>query len=72
MAPWTELWQRNYFVEALPWIGALASSPAMRALVVATGVVTVLAGMTDLRAALLARLARRAAARVTPSEPTAP
>jgi hypothetical protein len=66
------LWQRNYFVEALPWMGALASSPSMRALVVATGVVTVLAGMTDLRAALLARLARRAAARVEPPEPTVP
>ncbi len=55
VAPWTSMWRRNYFVELLPWMAPVMASSAARAVVVAAGVATALAGMTDLRSALSGR-----------------
>lgn len=55
VAPWTQLWHRNYFVDVLPWLAPLMASSGTRVVVVAAGLVTAVGGMTDLRAALSAR-----------------
>jgi hypothetical protein len=55
VAPWTEMWRRNYFVDVLPWLAPVTASAAARFVVVATGLATAVAGMTDLRAALAKR-----------------
>jgi hypothetical protein len=57
-APWTGWLQRNYFGDRLPWLRDVLALPALHVLVVATGVVTVLAGMSELRLALVRRLSR--------------
>lgn len=56
VGPWTALWQRNYFAYTWPWLGTLMMTASVRAVVVGTGIATVVAGMTDLRAALSGRL----------------
>jgi hypothetical protein len=58
VAPWTVWWRRNLFADLLPWLQALMALPAARIVVVATGVVTVLAGLRDVRDLLVRRLAR--------------
>lgn len=55
VAPWTDWWQRNYFADLLPGLAALMTTTSVRGLVVGAGVVTLLAGLTDLRSALAAR-----------------
>ena len=55
VAPWTAFWQRNYFVDVLPWMGPVMASAVARLVVVLAGLATALGGMTDLRAALSAR-----------------
>jgi hypothetical protein len=62
IAPWTELWQRNYFVARWPWTGSWMHSMAAQWLVIGIGVVTAAAGMTDLRAVIAGRFARPSAA----------
>ena len=59
VAPWTVWWQRNYFADLSPWLRWGMAQPAMRIGVVATGIITVLAGMSDLRNALMRRLIDR-------------
>jgi hypothetical protein len=59
VAPWTTWWQRNYFAELLPWVRWGMAQPVIRVGVVVTGVLTMLAGMSDLRAALVRRFTER-------------
>lgn len=60
IAPWTELWQRNYFVARWPWLGSWMHAPTVQGLVIGVGVITAVAGMADLRSALANRLTRPA------------
>ena len=30
MTPWMTFWERNYFAQAWPWLGALMESPYVR------------------------------------------
>jgi hypothetical protein len=71
VAPWTAWWQRNYFADLLPWLRWSMAQPAVRLGVVATGVLTVLVGMSDLRDVLLRRFAGRTRRVPTPHEPDA-
>jgi hypothetical protein len=59
VVPWTEWWQRNFFADYLPWLQPVMAWPAIRAVVVATGLVTALAGLSDMRVLLYHRLGRR-------------
>ena len=61
-APWTDWWRINYFADLLPWLRTLMSTPGMRALVVAVGLLTVAVGLTDLWFALAARFWHRRSA----------
>ena len=58
MAPWTAWWERNFFAEALPVLGAVMANEFVRGGVTGVGVVTAIAGLRDLTAAVLARLPR--------------
>jgi hypothetical protein len=60
VAPWTIWWRRNFFAELVPWIQPVMASPVMRAAVVALGVVTVLAGLSEFRQLFIQRAWRRA------------
>jgi hypothetical protein len=55
VGPWTGLWDRNYFAQAWPWLGALMSNPYLRGAVTGIGVITVASGVRDLVSALSAR-----------------
>jgi hypothetical protein len=48
IAPWTALWDRNYFARVLPLLGTLMSSPYARGAVTGVGLVTMAAGVREL------------------------
>jgi len=56
-APWTEWWGRNYFALLHPWLFRAMATGMVRTVVVVAGIVTVVAGITELRIALARRLA---------------
>lgn len=60
VAPWTTWWDRNYFADLFPGIRHAMSNESVHVLVAAAGVLTVMAGMAELRTALAERWARRA------------
>ena len=57
-APWTEWWRRNYFADLHPWLASAMRMSTVQTLVVTAGVLTVIAGMADLRVALIRRFAQ--------------
>ena len=57
-APWTEWWRRNYFADLLPWLRLVMASRAGQAVVVGTGVLTALVGISDLKDAIVSRFSR--------------
>ena len=65
-APWTFLWDRNYFAHAWPWLGSLMASPYVRGGVTGVGIITIVAGGRDLMGMLFAR---RATPAVPPDAP---
>lgn len=52
VSPWTVMWQHNYFAAAVPALADLMNMTSIRGGVVTAGIVTALAGMKDLKAAL--------------------
>jgi hypothetical protein len=56
VAPWTEWWRRNYFAYLHPWLSVAMGTAAVRTLMVIAGIVTVVAGMIELRLALARRM----------------
>ena len=61
--PWSAFWERNYFAQAWPWMGALMFNAYIRGAVTGVGIVTTAAGLRDLMSGLFAR-------RQPPVEPT--
>ncbi len=62
VAPWTVYWDRNYFVESLPFLEAALTSHVVRGAVTGVGVLSAGAALVDVAAAA-ARILRRPAAR---------
>ena len=58
VAPWTAIWDRNFFAQTQPWLGAIMANGFVRGGVTGVGVVTAVAGLRDLTAAILRRPAR--------------
>lgn len=56
LAPWTTLWERNFFAAAVPALGDWMANEFVRGGVTGVGVVTAIAGLRDLTGAFLARL----------------
>ncbi|HZB26729.1 MAG TPA: hypothetical protein VE379_11380 [Vicinamibacterales bacterium] len=55
VVPWMGFWDRNFFVERFDVLAQLLSSPVARGAVSGIGIVTSLAGLAELTAALAAR-----------------
>ena len=64
MAPWTLLWDRNYFGDLWPWLDALMENMYARGAVSGVGLITAWVGLRDLIAAVMGR--RAAAQSATP------
>jgi hypothetical protein len=67
IAPWTPSWDRNYFGALWPWLGQAMANEFVRGGVSGVGVITAVAGLRDLTAAIFARHAASASA--APGEP---
>jgi hypothetical protein len=67
-APWTRWWDRNLFAQLLPWLRPVMESLIVKGLFVAMGIVTAVAGMSELRGAVFGRFSEhvRPAPRQTP------
>ena len=63
-APWTVWWQQNFFADVAPWLRPFMATMVVRGGVVLAGIVTAVAGISDLRDVIFRRIARR-----VPSEP---
>jgi hypothetical protein len=57
VAPWTSLWDQNFFARVLPWLGAWMASPYVRGGVTGIGVLTAVAGLKDLAGSFVGRAA---------------
>ena len=55
MAPWSRLWDRNYFGDLWPWLDVVMENLYVRGAVSGVGVVTAWAGIRDLVSAILGR-----------------
>ena len=68
VAPWTAIWERNFFAQTQPWLAVLMASTIVRGGVSGIGVVTTIAGLGDLTATIL----RRSTPVVSADEPPPP
>jgi len=57
ITPWSSFWNRNYFSDLLPPLGAVLDTAAARGAVTGIGVVTAIAGVVEL-AGIFSRAAR--------------
>lgn len=55
MAPWTRLWERNYFGDLWPWLDLVMENLYVRGAVTGVGLITAWVGVRELAAALAAR-----------------
>lgn len=55
VAPWSRFWDRNLFFSALPIFEGLVASRFLRGAVTGVGVITALAGLAELAAAVSGR-----------------
>lgn len=55
LAPWSALWDRNYFAHLIPALGALMVNPYTRGAVSGIGLITALGGLGDLVGAFMQR-----------------
>ncbi len=70
VAPWSALWERNLFVEVLPFWGDVARLHGVRGAVSGVGLVSLAVGLWELTAVAGASVLRRRATRREP--PSAP
>lgn len=59
--PWSAFWDRNYFAQVAPLLGALITNNFFRGAVSGLGLINVLAGLAELIALVLARSSERPA-----------
>ena len=69
VAPWSTLWERNLFVELLPFWGSVAGLHGVRGAVSGVGLVSLAVGLRELTAG--ASVLRRRASRREPPPPAA-
>jgi hypothetical protein len=55
LAPWSALWERNYFAAHVPMLGQWMLSPYVKGAVTGVGLVTALGGLRDLISAFVLR-----------------
>lgn len=59
LAPWSAIWERNYFIEHFPWVAAVARNNFVRGGVTGLGVVNVAAGLAELLSLFAVRRRRQ-------------
>jgi hypothetical protein len=59
--PWSAFWDRNYFAQMAPTLGALITNNFFRGAVSGLGLINVLAGLAELVSLVLARSSDRPA-----------
>jgi len=64
--PWSSFWDRNYFVESIPWLQDLIRNNYVRGAVSGLGMINVAAGIWELVALFVAGRGSRDAPAVTP------
>jgi hypothetical protein len=57
MAPWTLLWDRNYFGDLWPWLDGIMENLYARGAVSGVGLITCWTGVRDLASAIMGRSA---------------
>lgn len=57
LAPWTALWDRNFFARAVPWLGVWMANAYVRGGVTGIGLITTIAGLRDLAGSFVGRAA---------------
>jgi hypothetical protein len=62
VAPWTEWWTRNFFAGLLPLVQRVMATSSVRLAVVGTGLVTIVAGLSEMRLLFQRRWSRGASA----------
>jgi hypothetical protein len=67
VVPWSTYWERNYFVEAVPYVEAIATNTFVRGAITGLGLVNVLAGLAELGSLFMSRGPDQTASPVTPS-----
>ncbi len=67
VVPWSAFWDRNYFAQVAPPLGALITNNFVRGAVSGLGVINILAGLAELVSMVLARTADRPAS-ISPSQ----
>ena len=55
LAPWSALWDRNYFGAMLPWLGRWMANEFVRGAVTGVGLLTAGAGVRDLAITIFSR-----------------
>jgi len=71
LAPWTQLWERNYFGDLWPWLDAIMENMYARGAVTGVGLVTGWVGVRELASIVRNRWAATDAS-VQPPTPPAP
>lgn len=66
VVPWSEYWDRNYFVQALPAAGPLLTNNFVRGAVSGLGLINVIVGVAEL-VSMLASRNTAAATSISPS-----
>ena len=66
IAPWSRFWDRNFFTALVPALAAVMPSAYVRGAVSGIGIITVVAGLAELAAALGSRRQNT----VPPTHPT--
>lgn len=71
LAPWTQLWERNYFGDLWPWLDVIMENMYARGAVTGVGLVTGWVGVRELASLVINRWAATDAS-VPPTTPPAP
>jgi hypothetical protein len=48
VVPWSNYWERNYFVESVPYVEAIATNAFVRGAISGLGLVNMFAGLSEL------------------------
>jgi len=59
VVPWSAFWDRNYFAQVTPFLGALITNNFVRGAVTGLGVINVSAGLAEIVAVILSRRSDR-------------
>lgn len=57
LAPWTQFWDRNYFIALAPMLAAWVAHPYVRGAVTGVGIVSVIAALVEIGVLLSRRSA---------------